>query len=261
MPWWRRLGPWLLLTHGAPAERYWELDALRGLAILLMVSYHLVFDLAFYGYYDAAVTSGGWRLYGRTSATLFLLLVGIALMLGYARSTVRAGRPPAYRAYLGRGLKLFGWGVAITLLSWAYLGRPVIVFGILHLIGGSVMLAYPFLRLGKTNAIIGPALLLVGAWLNSVPVAQPWLLWLGLRPPLFHQLDWFPLLPWFGLVLVGVAAGAYLYPDGRRCFNLPAWGGRPGARQLAWLGRHSLLIYLAHQPVLLGLLALAPLLS
>ena len=94
MPWWRNLGRWLLLTHRAPTERHWELDALRGLAIVLMVSYHLVFDLAFYGYYGAPVTQGFWRLYGRTSATLFLLLVGISLTIGYNRGALRTGRPP-----------------------------------------------------------------------------------------------------------------------------------------------------------------------
>jgi uncharacterized membrane protein len=251
----------LLLTHGAAAERHWELDALRGLAILLMVSYHLVFDLAFLGFYAAPVTVGAWRVYGRASATLFLLLVGIALTLSQARGADRAGRLSGSGVYLARGSKIFGWGVVITVSTWAYFGQPVILFGILHLIGVSVILAYPFLRLRITNAIIGLVLLLFGAWLNGIPVTRPWFLWLGLRPPAFHQLDWFPLLPWFGLVLLGVAAGAYLYPGGLRRFELPAWGGRPGVRQLAWLGRHSLLIYLVHQPILFGLLALAPLLS
>jgi len=261
VPWWRRLGLWLLLTHPTTAERYWELDASRGLAILLMVSYHLIFDLALFGYYDIPVTTGLWRLYGRTSATLFLLLVGMGLTVGYVRRSARAGRPPAYRGYLVRGMKLLGWGGVITLLSWSYFGQPVILFGILHLIGCSIMLAYPLLPLGKTNGIIGLALLLAGSWLNSIPVTQPWLLWLGLRPPLFHQLDWFPVLPWFGLVLIGVAAGAYLYPEGKRRFDLPAWDGQPGILQLTWLGRHSLFIYLVHQPILLGVLAVAPWLS
>ena len=253
---WRRLGRFLLLTHSASAERYWELDALRGLAILLMVSYHLVFDLAFYGYTNAAVTSGAWRVYGRTSATLFLLLVGVALTLNRARSTDRRGRPPPPAVYLVRGLKILGWGMVITVLSWTYLGQPAILFGILHLIGASIILAYPFLHLGAANAAIGMALLLLGSVLNSIPVEQPWLLWLGLRPPTFHQLDWFPVLPWFGLVLLGVAAGHFLYPGGRRSYALPEWGSRPVAVQLAWLGRHALLIYLVHQPVLFGLLAL-----
>jgi uncharacterized membrane protein len=261
VPWWRRLGLWLLLTHPTAADRYWELDVCRGLAILLMVSYHLIFDLAFFGYYDIPVTTGLWRLYGHTSATLFLLLVGTGLTIGYVRRSAHAGRPPAYRGYLARGMKLLGWGGVITLLSWIYLGQPVILFGILHLIGSSIMLAHPFLRLGKTNAIIGLALLLAGGWLNTIPVTQLWLLWLGLRPPRFHQLDWFPLLPWFGLVLIGVAIGTYLYPGGRRRFDLPAWDAQPGIIQLAWLGRHSLLIYLVHQPILLGLLALATSLS
>jgi uncharacterized membrane protein len=63
-----------------------------------------------------------------------------------------------------------------------------------------------------------------------------------------------PLLPWFGLVLIGMACGSLFYPDGSRGFSLrtaePAF-----ARPFSILGRHSLFIYFLHQPLILLLIA------
>ena len=232
------------------------MDALRGLAILLMTSYHFVFDLTLFGAYRGNVFAGAWRIYGRTSAILFLLLVGVSLSISHARALSRSGMPPRYVALLARGLKIVGWGIAISLVSWVYMGQPVIIFGILHLIGAATILAYPFLRLYPASAGVGVVFIAAGVFLNSLPATHPWLLWLGLRPPALYQLDYFPLLPWFGVVLLGMAAAQVLYPGGARRFAAPEWGEQPGIRQLVWLGQRSLLIYLLHQPVLFGLLSL-----
>ena len=253
---WHRIGSFLLLTHRGQAERYWELDALRGLAILLMTSYHFVFDLTLFGYSRANVFAGVWRFYGRASAVLFLLLAGASLAISAARGMARPGAAPRCAVYLVRGLTLAGWGLVISLVSWAYIGQPVIIFGILHLIGVATVLACPFLRLFPANAAIGIVLIAAGVFLNTLPVAHPWLIWLGLRPPQLRQLDYFPLLPWFGVVLLGMAAAQTLYPGGARRFPVPDWGSRPGVRHLVWLGQRSLVIYLLHQPVLFGLLTL-----
>ncbi len=83
-----------------------------------------------------------------------------------------------------------------------------------------------------------------------------WLLRLGLRPPALYQADCFPLLPWFGVVLVGMSIGQLLYPDGRRRFELPSLGTYSVLQKTAWMGRHSLTIYLAHQPILFAALTL-----
>ena len=77
---------------------------------------------------------------------------------------------------------------------------------------------------------------------------------MGLKPPMLLQLDYFPLLPWFGVALLGVFISQNLYPGGTRRFNLPAWAGQSGIKQLVWLGRHSLAIYLIHQPILMAIL-------
>jgi uncharacterized membrane protein len=68
--------------------------------------------------------------------------------------------------------------------------------------------------------------------------------------------DYYPVLPWFGVALVFISAGHALYPGGRARFALPDLSRRPVLRQLCFLGRHSLLIYMIHQPILLGVLFL-----
>lgn len=260
-PWWRRVAVFLLLSHRQPAQRYWEVDALRGLAILLMVSYHFVFDLVWFGYAQVALTSGFWLICARMSAILFLLLVGIALALQHMHRATQEYAGSRFRTYLVRGLKVLGWGMVITLVSWAVVGRPVILFGILHLIGVATILAYPFLGRFPLNAGVGVGLIVIGALLNAQPADHPGWFWLGWRPVGFYQLDYFPLLPWFGVTLLGIAAGQWAYPGGVRRWHAPAWSHCGVLRLLAWLGQRSLLIYLVHQPVFFALLMLVGLLG
>jgi len=222
----------------------------------MMVIYHLAFDLTMFGYYQANVFVGPWRIFARITANLFIGLAGSSLALSYARSSPPPGDRGRFQRYLVRGLKLIGWGMVITLVTWGYMGQAVVIFGILHLIGTATILAYPFLSWRWANLFLGSTAIALGLHLNRLPVTQPWLLWLGLRPPTLFQLDYFPLLPWFGVMLLGLSAGQLLYPAGRRRFSLPDLGQRPGMRELVWLGQRSLLIYLVHQPVLFALLNL-----
>jgi len=249
-----KLGFFLLLVHKGSAERYWEIDALRGVAIVMMVTYHLVFDLVLFGHYQGSATTGPWRVFARITAVLFISLVGVSVAISHARRNQGDGGWGLYKKYLARGLKLIGWGMLITLASWMFMGKVVIIFGILHLIGTVPVLAYPFLSLRWVNLPIGVALIALGMHLNQLPVSYPWLLLLGLRPRWLLQLDYFPLLPWFGVALVGIFIGQQLYPAGARRFKLPMWSSQPGVKQLVWLGNRSLAIYLIHQPVLFAVL-------
>ena len=253
----KQIAAFLLLRHSGTARRYPEVDALRGVAIGLMIGYHIAYDLTLFGVYRASVVSGAWRVFGRIPAVMFLGLAGVSIWLSYARLSPVLGGWKLYRYYLVRGLKLLGWGVVITLVSWVYAGQPVILFGILHLLGAATLLAFPFVRAPSRDLALG-ALACAGAgWLlEGLPVAHDWFLWLGLRSPSLFQFDYFPLLPWFGLVLAGMAVGKWLYPAGQQRAELARLGSWPAARALAWLGQRSLLIYLVHQPILLGTLTL-----
>jgi uncharacterized membrane protein len=71
--------------------------------------------------------------------------------------------------------------------------------------------------------------------------------------PNFYMMDYFPLLPWFGLFLVGMFCGKLLYPQGSRRFNIHEFTD-PVTSALILPGRHPLAIYLAQWPVIIGLL-------
>jgi uncharacterized membrane protein len=127
---------------------------------------------------------------------------------------------------------------------------------VLHLIGLSLLLAYPFLRLQKANFIFGLLFILLGLYLQNISVGFPWLLWLGLTPAGFYSVDYFPVFPWFGMILAGMGLGSWLYPGHRRRIAIPDFSELPLVRFLAFLGRNSLAIYLVHQPMIIVFLYL-----
>ena len=240
-------------------DRLWEVDALRGVAILMMVLYHLLFDLSALGGFPIDVYTGFWRLWARATATLFISLAGLSLTLSFALARGRtAPGVSLFPKFLRRGLGVFGCGLLVTAGTWLLYPDEVVTFGILHFIGAGIVLAYPFLRLGWWNLPLGLGCLAAGLALQSQNVALPfpWLLWVGLPPVRYATFDYFPLLPWFGLILLGIWLCGRLYAGGRRAFPLPDLGGAPPVRLLDFLGRHSLLIYLIHQPILMGGLVL-----
>ncbi|WP_406655614.1 heparan-alpha-glucosaminide N-acetyltransferase [Methanolobus sp. ZRKC2] len=238
-------------------KRFWEVDVFRGIAIICMVIYHIFFDLYFLGIYETDIHSGIPLLIGRGAAIIFIFLVGVSLTLSYSRARLSSGgKKNLFPKYLKRGLIIFFWGLVITVVTGLFLERGVIVFGILHLIGVSIILAYPFLKYRGTPLIIGFFIILLGFFMEGAYVDFPWLLWIGFKPFGFYTFDYFPLVPWFGFVLLGVFTGNVLYEGYQRQFEICDCEDRPSVRVLDLFGRHSLFIYLVHQPIILGLLML-----
>lgn len=243
-------------SGGEAAGRLVWIDAARGAAILMMAVYHTIYDLDFFGGYGLESVSGFWARFADATAGTFAFLVGVSLILSLARSGV--GR---FGKYLQRGARIFGYGLLITAF-FALSGAGAVVFGILHLIGISIVLAYPFLRLGWTNVALGLAIIAAGVYLRAAGVSfdgglLPGVLLapFGVSPENLQMPDYRPLLPWFGVVLLGVAAGNLL--RGRLPTpSLPEAASR-GAAPLAFLGRHSLFIYLVHQPIIIAVLEVA----
>jgi uncharacterized membrane protein len=175
-------------------------------------------------------------------------MVGFSLVLAH-------GPKIRWRAFLGRLGLVSGAAAAITAATFFAFPDSFIFFGILHHIALASLLALPFLRspipvvLGAAGLTLAAPALLAGPMFDAPPLA---FLGLGTTTPATN--DFVPVLPWFGLVLAGVWAARVLLPRLRtRAPGRWQAQGRP-SRVLAWAGRHSLLVYLVHQPVLLGLL-------
>lgn len=243
-------------TDPAKVSRYREVDVARGLAMVAVIVYHLIYDLDVLGGYPVESTSGFWGAFADASAFAFVFLAGLSLSLSSARAGRSHGDRGPFGKYLRRGTRIFAYGMLITLAFWA-LDLGIVVFGILHLIGASIVLAYPFLRLGWANGLLGLFLVALGAYLQTEPVvvtgpAGILLAPLGIEPEGFYMPDYRPLLPWFGVVLLGLFFGNTAYR--RRSVNTVEANGKSYWTPLAVLGRHTLLVYLVHQPVLISVL-------
>lgn len=231
----------------AAGRRLPLIDAARGAAVIAMIVYHFTWDLRYFGYVAADVEGGSWRLFARAIATSFLVLVGVSLALATQRRI-------DWRRYLRRLALIGGCALAITVVTRFVFPDAFIFFGILHHIAVASLLVLAFLRLSPLLTIAGAVACLLAPWALAGPVFDaPWLVWLGLSTALPRTNDFVPVFPWFGAVLAGVAA-ARLWIDYAPTLRIerdlaPSW--------LLWIGRHSLGIYLLHQPLLFGAVYLA----
>ena len=236
-------------------SRYPEIDLLRGIAIVMMIIFHSVFDLTFFRIVPFNVSGGFWRYFAYATASLFLLVAGISLTISHARAVSNLHGRALAGKFLIRGAGIFCCGLLVTVATWWYLQEGFVIFGILHLIGVTIMLSPLFFRFRTWNAVIGIVFIVLGWILATVPGPMALLIF-GIHPLTFWSIDYTPVFPWMGLVLIGMAAGEFAYPGGKRRWALPELPARAIA-PLTFLGRHSLLIYLVHQPLILLVLYLA----
>jgi uncharacterized membrane protein len=207
-----------------------------------MIHSHVLYLLSYLDIHTGLLDGWVFGIGGR----IFIFLAGVSLTIAYSRGKTMSGS-------LFRGLKIFGWGMLITLLTWLIVPEEYVRFGILHFFGIAFILAPFFLRFRYTNLIVGAVLMVLGTYLQEQGVFPgfPWLLWL--IPYSHATFDYWPLVPWFGLFLLGMFAGKMLYPQGNRRFNIPDFS-HPVVSALALPGRHPLVIYLAHFPILIGVI-------
>jgi uncharacterized membrane protein len=230
--------------------RFWEIDFARGVAVAMMIVFHLLFDLWYFKGISVAIDSGFWLIFARATLAMFLLLAGISLSLSYSRTKDRLKPSQLALKYIKRGSRIFLYGLIITAVTFIAFPQNAIWFGVLHLIGLSIILAIPLLARRRLNLFIGLMLIVFGSCLAAFTAKFPWLLWLGLAPQNFYTFDYVPILPWFGVVLVGIFLGKSLFGSKKQRKQLAH------TEHICWLGRHSLLIYLLHQFLLVGLILL-----
>ncbi|MFT4099276.1 MAG: heparan-alpha-glucosaminide N-acetyltransferase [Rhodoblastus sp.] len=235
---------------GGTARRIAALDMARGAALVAMFAYHLTWDLADFGYIDPRTPfSPQMRLFSHVIACSFLFIAGLSLAL--------ARRAPFdWAGYWRRFALIAGAAALVTAASWYLFPQAIIFFGILHCIAAASLLALPFVFLPW------PAALAAGAALFALPFLVQWsafdspqLIWTGLGVRIPTSNDFRPLLPWSGALLIGLGAGLFMRAHGGFDALRRISGASAPARLLAFGGRHSLAVYLIHQPVFFAILS------
>jgi len=220
------------------------LDLIRGVAIILMIIFHLSYDLSLFKFIKPInfLEDHFWYWFPRFIVFLFLLCTGYSAGIVHRNGFVAKRFWPRFR-------KILFYALVITVVTYFLFPYNWIFFGILHCIAFSSLLVLPFIPRPKLTLI--SALLILASNLifrimwgryNFVDIAG----WLHIQ-----TMDYEPLYPWFGVVLLGL--GAQQKDMLSRWPKLPS---NPILSILLFCGRHGLIIYLLHQPLLYGLLTL-----
>lgn len=207
------------------------LDLLRSLAIVGMIVYHTAYDLQFFYDWNLNVTTGSWKIFQVAVAALFLVVSGIS-------AGFWATKPDALSRGFRRGLWILSAAMLVSLVTAIVDETTWVRFGILHLIALSAFIL-PLLRR-----------------LHPLFIAGLGILCIALTPldlmPAMNAVDYTPPVPWLGAIVLGFAVGI---PLAKRTLHLSTRTRvRVLLETLAIPGRYSLIIYLVHQPVILGVL-------
>jgi uncharacterized membrane protein len=230
------------IKKGAKIKRVIGIDVLRGIAILMMISFHFCYDLQYFEFYNFQITSNPFFLnYRLVIVNLFLFIVGVSLYLANQNGI-------NWQKVQKRALILFGASALITVVTYFIFPKSWVYFGVIHFIfvaslAALAFIKHPFLALVGSIAI---AILYFGGFISMHPLFN----YLAdiLHLPKYHTEDLVPFIPWFATVLAGVAFGGF------KLFRFLDIKENFITSKVALLGKHALLIYLVHQPILFALL-------
>lgn len=210
------------------------LDALRGFTIVLMILFHLSYDLDHFGFIDVDIINHPfWYFFPRLIVFLFLFSTGMALKLAHKDGI-------KWKPFAQRLLLICFWALVISVLTYYFYPDKWIYFGTLHAIAVVSVFSLPFLNRPWESFILALALFLPSM---IADITLPWI-------ELPHSsLDYISPFPWLGASLLGIFAA-------HKELNLWSIPNNKLIKSLNYLGVHSLFIYLIHQPILFGILAL-----
>lgn len=223
--------------------RFLWLDIAKGFSIILVVCYHFIFDLGEFAGMPFSPDAWYWWIVGYPVLAVFIGGAGIALVCS------RAGR--SYKNFVQRTVKgslaLLACATAISLVTWFLFPDDAIIFGILHLIAVSRLIGILFIDQLWLSFFTGTVVFFATPLILSIPVQTRLFSFLGCIPDHFSSFDYFPLFPWSGIFFIGMFFGHLLVQKYDGHVSQKPRGTL--ARTLVFLGKHTLIIYLVHQPI------------
>jgi uncharacterized membrane protein len=221
------------------------IDLIRGVDIVFMVLFNYSVTLRYFGLLHIQPDIY-YRSLPLVIASVFIFLSGAA-----AYASFENNKENFARRYFFRGGRLLVFAAFITLFTAIFVPEGTVYFGILHFFALSSFIIPVFMKYNGLNPIAGVLIILSGIYLQTRDFSFPYLLWLGFMPENFTTFDYFPLLPWLGVLMLGIFSGkSIIERTGQFKFN------NRSAKAFVFLGRNSLTVYLIHQPILIFFLVL-----
>ena len=209
-------------------------DVLRGFTVILMIIFHFSFDLNYFHFVSFDIIQEPfWYFFPRLIVFLFLFSAGLALIMAHKDKI-------HWKPFLKRLALLLFWAIMISLITYRFFPDEWIYFGTLHAIFTVSIFSLPFLRYPKIALIVALALFIPSMTMDwNIP-------WFEMA---HSSWDYISPFPWVGASLLGIFAA-------HKGFHLIKLPENSLTKSLKYLGKHSLFIYLIHQPILFGILAL-----
>ena len=214
-----------------------EIDSLRAIALVMMLVSNFVTDLNYFGLMDVEKGDQWWWL-ARATAFLFVSISGISYFLAHQKKY-------DFMDTFERTKRLVFWAFMITMVTYIFAPAAYVRFGVLHLLALASIIAFPFARKPGIAFGIGIVLLLIPLSTNSNFV------WFGLQETGTFAVDYFPLNPWLGIFFLSLAFSSIIYPESKPILQIN-W-----PEKWLWFGRNTLIIYVIHQPILIGSLVIS----
>ncbi|HBG38845.1 MAG TPA: hypothetical protein DEF85_04770 [Clostridiaceae bacterium] len=219
-------------------KRIWEVDALRFIAIILMLIYHLVFDLKEYLNVDVNYEEFHWYIIGISSAIIFMFISGVSS--GLSKNPIK------------RGVQVLACGMLVTLVSFIFFKDMYIRFGILHFLGVCMIISPALRKMDNlTLLLIGLACVITGIYIENITINIPYLLPLGFKYRGFHSFDYYPLIPYLSVYILGILVFRNYYKERKSIFKKELY-----SNFIRKISEKSLFIYLIHQPIYYALILL-----
>ncbi len=225
------------------------IDLLRGLALIAMTVFHFAFDLELFGLQEPGfINQPHWKYFARGIASSFLILTGFSLFLAHSKGV-------NWTKWRWRFLKITGAAVVITIATYFATPTQFIFFGILHQIAFASIVGLLFLKLAWPLLMVLSALIFVAPHYSKTELLDaPFWWWSGLQHITPNSSDYVPVFPWFSAVLLGIALAKITVSTSLHAWLVQYQFTASPIKVLKFLGRNSLVYYLVHQPIMIGVL-------
>lgn len=228
--------------------RYHRLDAIRGIAIILMVIFHLNYSLVYI--FENQILNFSeifWYIVGKFSALLFICIAGISFFFAHEKY-----EKIIFKKYFKYSLMLGVLAWAISLVSYYVFPQEHIRFWILHFFAVSFLILPIFAKLKYWNILLWISILIYGVYFIPIIESHYWY-WLWFLYPWFSSADYYPLFPYFGVLLLGYSFALIFFKWELRNI-LKSDSNNILLIFLSYSGKKSLFIYMVHQPIIIAVI-------